>query len=167
MRTARVVLAFLIWLPLSAFAGGAEFVQGVASAGWLEQELGRTAVERGRHGDVQRFGQIMLDERVRTNHELDALARAAGVLIPQQLTTGQRAEVDALAKLEGPAFDQAYMRRMLFARTRDLEAFRSQAAGEGAVAQWAGAQLPSMEALLAEAQRVAFLVGVAEAAPGG
>ena len=75
--------------------------------------------------------------------------------------------MDALAELEGPAFDQAYMRRMLFARTRDLEAFRSQAAGEGAVAQWAGAQLPSMEALLAEAQRVAFLVGVGETEPGG
>jgi predicted outer membrane protein len=165
MRAALLVLAMLLWLPISARADDAEFVQGVATAGWLEQELGRTAVERGRHGDVQRFGQIMLDERVRTNHELETLSRAAGILIPQQLTTSQRAEVDALAELEGPAFDQAYMQRMLFARARDLEAFRAQAAGEGAVARWAGAQLPSMEALLAEAQRVASLVGVGETAP--
>jgi putative membrane protein len=163
MRAALLLIAMFVAIPLSALADDGEFVQGVAGAGFLEQELGRTAVERGRHGDVQRFGQIMLDERVRTNHELEGLARSEGVLIPQQLTTSQRAEVDALAKLEGPAFDQAYMRRMLFARQRDLEAFRSQAAGEGAVAAWAGAQLPSIEALLAEAQRVALLVGVAEA----
>jgi putative membrane protein len=165
MRAALFFVAFLLWLPGAAFADDEAFVQGVARAGWLEQELGRTAAQNGRHGDVQRFGQLMLDERSRTNRELESLARSRGILVPQQLTTEQRAEVDALAELDGPEFDRAYMERMLFGRERDLAAFRSQAAGDGPVAEWAGAQLPVMEGLLAEAQRVAILVGVAEPAP--
>ena len=148
-----LALAFCL-APVSA--SDEAFVRRAAEEGLLEVELGRYAAEHARRGDVQAFGVWMAETRGQAGRELESLARDEAILIPQQLSSDQRVELDALTKREGLDFDRAYMARMLAARERDLAAFRSQANGEGAVAQWAGTQLPTVEWLLGEAQRVAI-----------
>ena len=68
---------------------------------------------------------------------------------------------DHLAKLNGAAFDKAYMQHMVTDHTKDVQAFEHEAkmGKDPDVKAWAGQVLPTLEDHLKQAKQVASAVG--------
>src|SRR5436305_333566 len=104
-----------------------EFVKNAAIGGMAEVELGKLAQQNGHSPDVKSFGARMVQDHSRANDQLTNIAKERGVQLPQQLDTEHMAMRDRLAKLQGDAFDRAYMKMMVADHDKDVKEFRRQA----------------------------------------
>jgi putative membrane protein len=104
-----------------------EFVKKAAIGGMAEVELGKLAQQNGHSPDVKSFGARMVQDHSRAADQLTNVAKDRGVQLPQQLDTEHMAMRDRLAKLQGDAFDRAYMKMMVADHDKDMKEFRRQA----------------------------------------
>jgi predicted outer membrane protein len=89
------------------------FVNHMAIAGMTEVQLGRLAAERAANADVKAFGQMMVKDHTQAGNELMQIAKQSNIQWPTQLDQKHRDLVDRLSKLQGAAFDRAYMNPMV------------------------------------------------------
>lgn len=86
------------------------------TAGQLDIEAARQALERSRNGEVRAFAETMVRDHQAVNEQALALLRRLGVT-PQEhpvsaaLSSEAAAERQRLAGLEGAAFDRGYAER--------------------------------------------------------
>ena len=92
-----------------------------------EVELGKLATEKASSDDVKQFGQKMVDDHSKANDQLKQIASQKNMDVPSDLAPKDKAEVDRLSKLSGPAFDRAYMRYMVMDHTKDATEFKKEA----------------------------------------
>jgi putative membrane protein len=104
-----------------------EFMKNAAIGGMAEVELGKLAQQNGHSPDVKSFGARMVQDHSRANDQLTNIAKERGVQLPQQLDTEHMAMRDRLAKLQGDAFDRAYIKMMVADHDKDMKEFRRQA----------------------------------------
>jgi putative membrane protein len=147
-------------------AGGAAdraFVLEAASGGAMEVELGRMAASQASSDDVKKFGQRMVDDHSKANNDLSALAQKKNITVPAAMKRSHQATKDHLAKLNGAAFDKAYMQHMVADHVKDVRAFeRESKMGKDAdIKAWAGQVLPTLQDHLKQAKHVASAVGPA------
>ncbi len=137
------------------------FVMEAARGVMLAVVLGRLAASQASNDDVKKFGQRMVDDHSKANNELSALAQKKNITLPKDLTSAEKATRDRLAKLNGAAFDKAYMRDMVRDHSNDVAAFsRESKSGKDAdVKAWAGQTLPTLEDHLKQARQTASAVG--------
>jgi len=90
-------------------------------------ELGKLAQQNGHSPDVKSFGARMVQDHSRANDQLTNIAKERGVQLPQQLNSEHMAMRDRLAKLQGDAFDRAYIKMMVADHDKDMKEFRRQA----------------------------------------
>jgi len=109
--------------------GGSDsgFVKKAAQGGMAEVELGKLATEKASSDDVKQFGQKMVDDHSKANDQLKQIASQKNMDVPSDLAPKDKAEVDRLSKLSGPAFDRAYMRYMVMDHTKDATEFKKEA----------------------------------------
>src|SRR5436190_23629768 len=109
--------------------GGADgvFVKKAAQGGIAEVELGKLATQKASSDDVKQFGQKMVDDHSKANDQLKQVASQKGMDVPSDLAPKDKAEMDHLSKLSGPAFDRAYMRHMVMDHTKDAAEFKKEA----------------------------------------
>lgn len=131
-----------------------QFVQRAAADGLLEVELGKTAQAKANHPDVKKFGQRMVTDHSKANDELETLAQQKGWQLPTEPDAKGKATVERLTKLEGAAFDRAYMREMVTDHEKAVSEFKkaSTTAQDADLKAWAGKTLPTLEKHLQSAR---------------
>jgi putative membrane protein len=85
-----------------------DFVIMAASAGLMEIEASRLALERSRNNDLRAFALRMVDEHSAANKELQGHVSRLGMAVPQLLPMHAE-ELQRLRALEGELFDREYV----------------------------------------------------------
>lgn len=133
------------------------FMDKAAQGGMAEVELGQLAQQNGQSQDVKDFGKRMVTDHSKANDQLKQLATQKGVSLPTTLDSKDQATKDRLSKLQGSAFDKAYMHDMVMDHKKDVAEFKheSTAAHDPDLKNWAGQTLPTLESHLQEAEKIA------------
>jgi len=130
------------------------FLTHAAQDGEAEIELGKLAQEKAADMKVKDFGARMQTDHGNANAELRAIIAKKGVTVPGG--PGPHAAMKAkLEKLQGAAFDQAYMTAMVNDHTKAVREFQTAAKSSDAdVKGFAEKTLPTLREHLRMAQEV-------------
>lgn len=163
--------------PGTKAAAGAEasssadhaFVMEAASGGMMEVELGRMAGSQASNDDVKKFGQRMVDDHGKANNDLSALAQKKNIKLGAEMEKKHAAVRDHLSKLNGAAFDKAYMQHMVTDHQKDVAAFQHEAkmGKDPDVKTWASQVLPTLQDHLRQAKQVSSELGAGHATKAG
>ena len=111
--------------PLSA--ADKSFIQKAAQGGMAEVEFGKLAQQQASNSSVKDFAKRMVNDHGKANEQLRSIATKAGVAWPSDLSSAAKAIKDKLSKLQGAAFDKAYMNEMLKDHRADSTEFQKTA----------------------------------------
>jgi putative membrane protein len=140
-------------------AGGADqhFAMEAAQGGMAEVQLGNLAKDHASGDAVKQFGQKMVDDHSKANDQLKSVASQSGVTLPTDIGAKHQAELDRLSKLNGAAFDRAYMQLMVRDHRKDVADFQKEAnSGKDAnLKKFASETLPTLQMHLQMAQQAA------------
>lgn len=130
------------------------FVTKAAQGGMAEVQLGQLAKDHASSQAVKDFGQHMIDDHSKANDELKSLASQKSVTLPTDLDAKDKAVYDRLSKLNGAAFDKAYMRDMVSDHKKDIAEFQKEANSgkDPDVKAWASKTLPTLQSHLQMAE---------------
>lgn len=133
------------------------FVAEAVPAGLAEVELGRLAARRAGSAEVRTFAERMVDDHGQTNERLLAFAQHYEIDAPKRLNPTYREIKDALSRLQGDAFDRAYMQRQVQEHERQVALYQRQARHGKAAALQALAQTaePMLQMHLQAAREIA------------
>jgi putative membrane protein len=84
-------------------------IKKMAQANINEVEAGKLAVSKAQAADVKAFAQQMVDDHTKALGDVTTLAQAKGVTLPTAPDAKHKAMAAKLSKLDGAAFDKAYM----------------------------------------------------------
>jgi putative membrane protein len=131
-----------------------KFLKDAAIGGMMEVELGKLATQKGSSDGVKKFGQKMVDDHSKANDQLKELATKENFQVPSELDSKHQSRLDKLSKLDGPAFDKAYIKDQLKDHEQDVSAFQSEAqSGQNPnIKQFAAATLPTLQEHLSMAK---------------
>jgi putative membrane protein len=108
-------------------AGDTTFVTKAAQGGMAEVQMGQLAKEHAANQAVKNFGQKMIEDHTRINNELKQIATNKGIALPTGLDSKDQSTYDRLSKLNGPAFDKAYLEDMVRDHRADITEFNHEA----------------------------------------
>ena len=131
-----------------------QFMHKAAQGGMAEVQLGNLAKDHASSQSVKTFGQQMVDDHTKAGNELKDLAAKKNVTLPTDLDAKDQAAMDRLSKLNGAAFDKAYMRDMVADHKKDVAEFQKEANSgkDSDVKDWASKTLPTLQHHLQMAQ---------------
>jgi putative membrane protein len=89
------------------------FIHAAATGGLAEVDFGKLAAQKGAGRAVKEFAQRMVRDHGAANDRLAGLAKADGIVLPDQLDGEHRAMRAQLEQLSGARFDQAYIQGQL------------------------------------------------------
>jgi putative membrane protein len=133
------------------------FMHKAVSGGATEVELGKLAqAKSGAAAQTKSFGTMMVQDHTKAANELKDLAAAKGVPLPDAPDTKQRAQIDAIGKLDGKAFDAAFKKQMVADHQSTVADFQkaSKSARDNDVKAWAQKTLPTLQEHLKMAQEL-------------
>jgi len=144
-------------------AADTKFVHEAAAGGMAEVELGKLAADKAASPDVKAFGQRMVDDHSKANDELKGLASQKGITLPSSPEPAHKAMQDRLSKLNGAAFDKAYMQEMVKDHDKDVAAFKhaSTSAADADLKAWAAKTLPTLQEHQTQAKSINSKMGSA------
>ena len=105
----------------------AQFMTAAAQGGMMEVKMGELAASKSSNQEVKAFGSRMVADHGKANNDLKELAAKKGVLLPADMSGGQKADYDKLSKLSGAEFDKEYVSMMVEDHKADLDEFQDQA----------------------------------------
>ena len=105
----------------------ATFAKKAAQGNMAEVALGKLAQQNAQSDDVKKFGQRMVDDHGKAEQDLEGVASKANITLPQDVNAQQKAEQQRIEKLNGAAFDRAYMAMMVKDHTKDVAEFKKEA----------------------------------------
>lgn len=135
-------------------AADQQFMMKAAQGGMAEVQLGNLAKDHASSQAVKDFGQHMVDDHTKANDELKDLASRKNVTLPSAVDAKDQATMDRLSKLNGAAFDRAYMKDMVMDHKKDVAEFQKEANSgrDSDVKSWASKTLPTLQQHLQMAQ---------------
>lgn len=146
-----------------AKGGGVDqmFVKKAAEGGMAEVDLGNVAKQNGSNDAVKQFGDRMVTDHGKANDELKSLAQQKSWTLPTEAKAADKSKKDRLSKMNGAAFDKAYMRDMVMDHEKDVKEFQKCAAScsDPDLKAWAGKTVPTLEDHLKMAKDTAKQVG--------
>jgi len=105
----------------------ARFVQTQTENNMAEFQAAQLALQRSQNQNVRNFAQKMITDHTYVQDTLNQIAQMHPHLpLPQTLTEQNREVLDQLARLNGPAFDRAYMNTMVQANSVMIGELNSQ-----------------------------------------
>jgi len=142
-------------------AADKKFVMDAAMGGMTEVELGKLASKNAAAPAVKDFGHHMVDDHSKANDELGSLAKNKGVTPPATLDATHQKVVDKLSKLNGAAFDRAFMSQMLTDHKKTIALFNktSASAKDGDIKTFATKTLPTLRTHLQMAEQANKVAG--------
>ncbi len=141
--------------------GDDHFAMEAAQGGMAEVQLGNLAKDHASAEAVKQFGQRMVVDHSKANEQLKSIAARSGMSLPTEIGAKNQAEVDRLSKLQGAAFDRAYMQLMVKDHKKDVADFRKEAnSGKNEnLKKFASETLPTLESHLEMAESAAGKAG--------
>ncbi len=140
------------------------FAQLLAAGGMAEVELGRMADGKAKADSVKDFAATLVRDHSDANSKLKDLAEAAKIPLPEELHPDHQVVRDRLEKLDGDAFDVAYIKAQIVdhQKTAQLLAWEINAGEDGDMQRFAASTLPIVLDHLRKAQEInAALTGAA------
>jgi putative membrane protein len=130
------------------------FVSKAAMGGQAEVDLGNMANSQGASDRVKQFGNMMINDHTKVNNELRGLA--GNIPMTSNMPKDMQATKDHLSKLNGSAFDKAYMTHMVSDHRKDIALFEkaSKDAKTAAIKDFAARTLPTLKTHLDSALAV-------------
>jgi putative membrane protein len=97
----------------------------------------------------------MVDDHSKANDQLKQIAESKGIKLPSDVEAKDKALMQRLEKLNGAAFDRAYMNAMVNDHVKDVNEFKKEAnAGrDSQVKSFASSTLPTLEEHLQHARQ--------------
>jgi putative membrane protein len=132
-----------------------EFVLDAAKGGMAEVELGKLAADRAQNDEVKKFAQRMVDDHTKANDQLKQIAESKGIKLPSEVEPKEKMLMQRLEKLNGTAFDRAYMNAMVNDHVKDVNEFKREANSgrDSQVKSFASSTLPTLEEHLQHAKQ--------------
>ncbi len=133
-----------------------QYAQAMASRGIMEIRLGQTALDKTEREDVKQVARRLIADYLSWNEGMAKAAKKLEITLPSELSGKEKAELDRISALSGPAFDQAYLKEVIRLQTKALSMSHheaSDAAGVSGFRFWAGVVVPKIleEVHMAEA----------------
>ena len=128
----------------------------LAHANIAEIETGKMALEKSQNAQVRKFAQQMIDDHTSALKELQTLAQAKGVTLPDGTDMKHTAMATALKVMSGNSFDRQYMKRAGVGdheQTIELLQKTQKNAQDPALKAMATKMLPTVQAHLKMAQQ--------------
>jgi len=138
-----------------------KFVTAAAQGGLAEVDLGNVAKQNASNDAVKQFGDRMVTDHSKANDELKALAQQKSWTLPTEPDSADKSKQARLSKMNGAAFDKAYMRDMVSDHQKDIKEFQKCASScsDPELKAWAAKTLPTLQDHLKMAQDAAKQVG--------
>jgi putative membrane protein len=130
-----------------AGSADAQFVHQAGDDGLAEVKLGQLAGTKASNAEVKQFAQQMVTEHGKANDELSALAERKNWHMPTEPGAKHKSVEASLQKLDGSAFDRAYMKEMVSAHQKAVALFKKQSTsgGDADLKAFATSTLPTLE----------------------
>ena len=93
----------------------------LAQANLNEIEGGKAAASKAQSADVKQFAQKMATDHQQMLSELETLAKAKGVALPQSGSLKDKAEMKLMERSSGAEFDKKYMEQMVKDHQKDAK----------------------------------------------
>lgn len=137
-----------------------QFVMKAAQGGKMEVELGQLGVQNASSEAVKNFAQRLITDHTNANQELMQIASQKGVNVPEAMSSKDK---DKFSKMQGAAFDRAYMQHMIKDHQKDIALFEkeSNSGSDPDVKAFAAKTLPTLREHLEQARSVANNLGSA------
>jgi putative membrane protein len=103
------------------------FLKKAAQGNMAEVAMGKLATQNAQSDDVKKFGQRMVDDHSKAEQDLEGVASKNNWTVPQDVNAQQKAEQQKIEKMNGAAFDRAYMAMMVKDHTKDVAEFKKEA----------------------------------------
>jgi putative membrane protein len=138
-----------------------DFVAKVAACSHLGEKLSEVASKQASNNDVKGFARRVLKEHKVLDEKLMEAAKDTKVAVVTGTDPEQRKELTRISKLDGAAFDRAYMKRMIEGHEQAIKMFEAQAKqGKNAeLSRFATDTLPALREHLKVARTVAKELG--------
>jgi putative membrane protein len=138
-----------------------KFADKAAQGGLAEVDLGNVAKQNGANETVKQFGDRMVTDHSKANDELKSLAQQKNWTLPTKPSASDMSQKDRLAKMNGAAFDKAYMRDMVQDHEKDVKVFEKCASSctDPELKAWAAKTVPTLKDHLKMAEDGAKQVG--------
>jgi len=91
--------------------GDRQMIEDLAQANLAEIDTGKLALEKSQNADVKKFAQHMVDEHTKALGEVQALATAKNVTLPDGPGPVAKTKATALKAMSGNLFDKEYAKR--------------------------------------------------------
>jgi putative membrane protein len=88
-----------------------KMLQDLAQGNMAEVEAGKMALEKSQNAEIKKFAQQMVDEHGSSLANVQALARAKNVTLPDSPGAMAKTKATALKALSGNLFDKEYAKR--------------------------------------------------------
>jgi putative membrane protein len=111
-------------------AAGADtaFVMDAAKGGMMEVAKGKVAAQHASRDDVKQFAQRMVDDHTKAGDELKTIASGKNIILPpDQPAAKDQAVLDQMSKMNGGAFDQAYLADQVKDHEKTIALFEKEA----------------------------------------
>lgn len=86
------------------------FLHEIAAAGMTEVEFGQLAQQRAGNPAVRDYGRQMVEDHGKANARLNALVQTSEIKLPSAMNGAYKKSFDDLTRLQGAAFDRAYIK---------------------------------------------------------
>ncbi len=126
------------------------FFQAAAVSGMTEVAAGKLAATHAKGTAVKQYASHLVTDHSKANEQLATLAVTKVAPLPQVPDDAHQAKLDALAKLNGTAFDKAYLADMKQGHEDTIALFKRGAQSKDKdIAAFAQTTLPTLEHHLA------------------
>jgi putative membrane protein len=88
-----------------------QMIEDLAQANMAEVDAGKMALEKSQNADVKKFAQHMVDDHSKALGEVQALATAKNVTLPDGPGAVAKTKATALKAMSGNLFDKEYSKR--------------------------------------------------------
>jgi putative membrane protein len=104
-----------------------DFAVEAANGSMIEIQLGALAKTKAVNQRVRDFAAMISNDHMKINQELQKIATAKNITLPQALSDEARKDIDRLNRKDRTDFDRVYMRMMVADHRRDIDAFEKAA----------------------------------------
>ncbi len=133
----------------------AQFLIKTSEIHLAEVETATLAASKAQNEQVKAYASKLLTDHQEKQSELQALASQKSVSVPSEPPAATKAAKEKLSKLEGTAFDKAYVADMVKDHKKAISAFeRAAKSSDPEIKAYAEKTLPALKDHLAQAQAI-------------
>ncbi len=132
-----------------------QYAQSMAMRGLMEIQLGQAALEKTDRPDVKEVAHRMVGDYLQWDAGMDKAAAKLAIPLPREIDGKDKAEVDRVLALSGPAFDEAYLKEVIRLQQKALSMSHHEAsnAAVSGFRHWAGVVIPQLQDQIHLAQK--------------